>query len=100
MARVRLALGRKLYQVDQLLILSDKPDVLPSQAMATVKTLDFHVAQLSAEEVNAHADLLADKKVFLLDPHNYLVLSYPALGNPDDIYKDLKLLLNSTEKSD
>lgn len=37
------------------------------------------------------------RQKFLADPNNYLILSYSPQVNPDDVYKDLKLLLNTTE---
>lgn len=95
LARVRLALGRKLYQVDQWLILGDKTPPLSPEAKSTLKELGFQVTQWSA----GNGTLSSEAKVFLADPNNYLILSYPLLVNPDDVYKDLKLLINTTEKN-
>lgn len=97
LARMRLALGRKLYQVDQWLILSDKAPSISLETQLALKGMDFKIAQLSTAEINAQAALLAEPKVFLADPNDYLILSYPFKVNPDDIYKDLRLLLNTTE---
>jgi hypothetical protein len=99
LARVRLALGRKLYQVDQWLILGDKASSLSAKARAVVKDLNFKVRQISASELNDQKALFSDSKVFLVDPKNYLILSYPPLVEPDDLYQDLKLLLTTTEKN-
>lgn len=99
LARMRLALGRKLYQVDQLLVLGDKAAPLSDTAKATLKEIDFHVTQLPAAAVLAQGALFSEAKVFLADPNNYLILSYSPSVNPDDVYKDLKLLLNTTEKN-
>lgn len=99
LARVRLALGRKLYQVEQWLILGDNAPSLSPEAQATLKELDFHVARFSTAKINAPEYLFSDAKVFLADPNNYLILSYAPSANPDDVYKDLKLLLNTTEKN-
>ncbi len=101
LARIRLALGRKLYQVDQWLLLSDKAPSLSQKQQSFLKEIDFKVAKLSAAEVITHNALLSEAKVFIADPGNYLILSYASQVNPDDVYKDLKLLLNTTEnKSD
>ncbi|MBI2784888.1 MAG: hypothetical protein HYX60_00690 [Legionella longbeachae] len=97
LARIRLALGRKLYQVDQWLILGDKAPPLSEKTKSLLKEMDFQVAQLSAAEVNAKGTLFSEAKVFLADSGNYLILSYSPQVNPDDVYKDLKLLLNTTE---
>lgn len=97
LARIRLALGRKLYQVDQWLILGDKTPPLSKEAKSILKELGFQVSQLPAAVANG--TLSSEAKVFLADPNNYLILSYSSLVNPDDVYKDLKLLINTTEKN-
>ncbi|KTD39963.1 hypothetical protein [Legionella parisiensis] len=100
LARIRLALGRKLYQVDQWLLLSDKAPPLSQEQQAFLKEVDFKVAKLPADFI-AKDTLLSEAKVFIADPGNYLILSYASQANPEDVYKDLKLLLNTTEnKSD
>ncbi|WP_454782977.1 hypothetical protein [Legionella sp. WA2022007384] len=100
LARIRLALGRKLYQVDQWLLLSDKAPSLSPEQQTYLKEIDFKVAKLSAAEVVTKDALLSETNVFIADPGNYLILSYTSQVNPNDVYKDLKLLLNTTEKSD
>ena len=97
LARIRLALGRKLYQVDQWLVLSDKVPALAQETKAILKELDFQVAQMSEAEAGAHGVLFSGAKVFLANPDNYLILSYSSSVNPDDVYKDLKLLLTAAE---
>ncbi|USQ14111.1 hypothetical protein J2N86_01910 [Legionella lytica] len=99
LAKVRLALGRKLYQVDQVLVLGDKAPTLSAEEQSALKEMQFQVIQLSAAEASEHEDLLSETKIFLADPNNYLILSYASLVKPDDVYKDLKLLLNTTEKN-
>ncbi|KTD67755.1 MULTISPECIES: hypothetical protein [Legionella] len=101
LARIRLALGRKLYQVDQWLLISDKAPPLSQEQQSFLKDIDFKVAKLSAAELTAKDTLLSQAQVFIADPGNYLILSYAPQVNPEDVYKDLKLLLNTTEnKSD
>jgi hypothetical protein len=95
LARVRLALGRKLYQVDQWLILGDTAPPLSKKANLLLKEMDFHIARLPA--IDAKEALFSEAKVFLVDPSNYLILSYSSQVHPEDVYKDLKLLLNTTE---
>ncbi|KTC82332.1 hypothetical protein Lche_0596 [Legionella cherrii] len=101
LARIRLALGRKLYQVDQWLLLSDKAPPLSQEQQTYLKDIDFKVATLSVTELIAKDTLFSNAKVFVADPGNYLILRYAPQVNPEDVYKDLKLLLNTTEnKSD
>lgn len=97
LARVRLALGRKLYQVDQWLMLNTEHPALAPQINDILKEHDFHVANLSATEVKQLATLPSSPRVFIVSPEDYLILSYQSGVNPDDVYKDLKLLLNTTE---
>ena len=97
LARIRLALGRKLYQVDQWLILGDKAPSLSHEQQSILKEMDFQVMQLSAAETQSKGEVFSEAKVFLADPGNYLILSYLSQVNPEDVYKDLKLLLNTTE---
>ncbi|MFT4058675.1 MAG: hypothetical protein QM652_03905 [Legionella sp.] len=99
LARMRLALGRKLYQVDQWLIIANKTKAIAPEIQIVLKELDFHVAPLASIDTNVQEILSSEPKVFLVDPNNYLILSYKAPVNPNDIYKDLKLLLNTTEKN-
>lgn len=100
LAKIRLALGRKLYQVDQWLILGDKAPSLSNEAKTFLKEIDFKVAQLSGADASIQDVLFSEPKVFLADPGNYLVLSYASQVNPEDVYKDLKLLLNTTKKQE
>lgn len=97
LARVRLALGRKLYQVDEWLLLGDKSSSISEESAAILKKQDVHFAQLSTAQMVILANLPAEANIFIVNPEGYLILSYRAGVNPDDVYKDLKLLLNTTE---
>ncbi len=98
LARVRLALGRKLYSVDQLLILGDNNSSMTDEVRKIVQERDFHPLQLTVEDRTKLEDLSPEAKVFIANPDNFLVMSYQSGVNPDDVYKDIKLLLNTTEK--
>lgn len=80
-------------------MLGDKASALSAEEQSALKEIQFQVVQLSTAEASAHERLLAEPKIFLADPNNYLILSYASLVKPDDVYKDLKLLLNTTEKN-
>jgi hypothetical protein len=96
LARVRLALGRKFYQVDQQLVLG-MDSFLSSAMKKKLEAKDFKVHKLSDMDIVQLKNLSEQPHVFIMDPNNYLVLSYKSGVNPDDIYKDLKLLLNTSE---
>ncbi|HRD69115.1 MAG TPA: hypothetical protein PK657_03125 [Legionella sp.] len=96
LARVRLALGRKLYLVDQTLLLNDAADV-SSAGQNMIQERDFHITTLTGREIVQLTALSNHPRIFIANPDNYVVLSYPSRINPEDVYKDLKLLLNTSE---
>lgn len=98
LARVRLALGRKLYSVDQQLILGDSSSTMTEDVKKVLKEHDFHLLQLTAEDKAKLEELSSEAKIFIANPDNFLVMSYQSGVNPDDVYKDIKLLLNTAEK--
>lgn len=99
LSRVRLALGRKLYQVDQWLVVNEQTPTLPNELHELLKKQDYHSGQLIQAEQKQLALLPADTKVFIVTPDNYVILGYKVPVNPDDVYKDLKLLLNVEQKN-
>jgi hypothetical protein len=97
LGRVRLALGRKLYQVDQMLLLGEEQ---PEQIAAIKKELqdkDYQISSLSARDKQQLAQLSNKPQIYIMNPDGYLVLSYNSGTKPGDVYKDLKTLLNATE---
>jgi hypothetical protein len=94
LARVRLALGRKLYQVDEWLLLDGQSSSTVTNYEALLQDHDIHTTKLSTHD-RPLLKSLAHAKIFIVNPDNYLILSYQVGVNPDDVYKDLKLLLNS-----
>ncbi|MFI4917952.1 MAG: hypothetical protein ACHP65_00185 [Legionellales bacterium] len=97
LARVRLALGRKLYYVDQWLILGEKSPLLTEENKSWLKDRDYHVVHLSLLANKLQAVLPTTAAVFIANPDNYLILSYQIQVNPNNVYADLKLLLNTTQ---
>lgn len=97
LARVRLVFGRRLYQVDQWLVLGDNARPLDEQTNKLVNELNFKVMKLSAAQ--NRMTLPKKSQVFIANPEKYLVLAYPSPFSPDDVYKDLKHLLNATESN-
>ncbi len=93
LARIRLALGRHLYDVDQYLILNNQTPSLNEELKTFLKQRHFYVKTLSQKEIKKLAALPSDLRVFVVNPESYLILGYKNQGNPDDVYKDLKQLL-------
>lgn len=97
LARVRLALGRKLYQVEQKLLVGSMQAEQIEALKHELKAKDIAIESLSNRDEQQVQQLAATSQIFIINPDRYLILSYPAGANPDDVYKDLKLLLNTTE---
>jgi hypothetical protein len=95
--RVRLALGRKLYQVDEWLILDHTNELEASELRPIFKEQDIHVTTIQKFEAEKLAGLPKNEAIFIVNPGNFIILTYKVGGNPDDIYKDIKLLLNTSE---
>lgn len=96
LARVRLALGRRLYQLDALLLLGQEAqDIsipfkkhLQDEAIKVQKVADYLKGALPFSE---------QPQVYIKNPEGYLILSYSVGAKPDDIYHDLKHLLKNSQ---
>lgn len=97
LARVRLALGRKLYLVEQMLLIDGKPSRINAQAKTNLKNNDVAIQVLSSIDKERLEQLSKTPQIFIMDPENYLILSYQVDVKPEDLYKDLKLLLGTYE---
>lgn len=94
LARVRLALGRKLYYVD-LWLLAGGQEALSKADEEVLRFMDYHYQPVTDE--SGRASLTDKPRVFLANPDNFLILSYPADVNPNDVYNDLKLLVSASD---
>lgn len=95
LARVRLALGRKWYQVEEWLILGPDVPALSPDLLASLRNQQIHLMQLSMDQSSSFPRNAA---VFLADSRHYLILRYAAKTRPDPVYQDLKWLLNISEQ--
>lgn len=97
LARIRLALGRRYYEVDQTLLLGRSNHSLDHQLRETLHNHHVNIVSLSDIEEKA---LLADShemRIFIANPEGFLVLSYAVTVKSDDVYSDLKQLLTTTQ---
>ena len=93
LARIRLALGRRLYDVDARLLMGADTPFLSEKLVGALREQDIYVEKLSTGE---HERLFALQKhigIFIANPDDYLVLAYQPTVKPDDIYRDIKQLL-------
>lgn len=97
LARVRLALGRRLYQIDLVLLLGEKGGAMPSDFAKRLHDEDINVLRLS-EEMRVKQRVLSEgAKIFIADPKGRLILSYKLKSKPGGIFHDIKHLLTVAE---
>ena len=95
LARIRLALGRRLYEVGAWLVLPASNQPVDQSLTALLQDQAIHLLQLP-EPIRANLPLLnAKPRLFIANSKGYLVLTYEAKANSEDIFHDLKQLLRS-----
>lgn len=96
LARVRLALGRHLYEVDEWLVVSQENQQDDEAISKILQEQDIHLLQLSHARL-ARLPVLSDKpKTFIANAKGSLILAYQEQAKPEDIYQDLKQLLKKS----
>lgn len=98
LARVRLALGRRLYEVDQWLVTNHDPFIKSPDLRQLLQDQDIHLLILSPQQ-QAHVPLFNKQAgIFIANPQHYLVLTFLPIAQSEDIFHDLKQLLTTAEK--
>ncbi|OCH98327.1 hypothetical protein A8135_12285 [Legionella jamestowniensis] len=97
LARIRLALGRHLYQVELWLITGEQTS-LPASLLNLLKDEDIKIRQLSSHEQQQFKILQSEPQVFIANPADYLILTYALNAKSEAIFHDIKHLL-SVEKT-
>lgn len=93
LARVRLALGRYLYDVDVCLVLGRDSEPPTDSLLNILRENQVSVIKLSAD-MQADLPILSPHPgVFIANPNDYLVLRYQLTDEPDDIFHDIKQLV-------
>ena len=88
LARIRLALGRRLYQVEiQLLLPVDAAPLQP--ALETqMQTEDSHTLRVhSSMDMST---LGTNPSIYIADPKHFLIITYDSSQSSDDMFQDLK----------
>ncbi len=96
LARIRLALGRRLYEVDEWLVLAKASKQTETDLGKTLQDKDIHLLNLPSGPEQHVAILGAKPKIFIADPKGFLILAYENNANPDAIYQDLRQLLKKS----
>ncbi|MDP3704753.1 MAG: hypothetical protein Q8R24_02435 [Legionellaceae bacterium] len=94
LARVRLALGRRLYHVDTYLVLDENVTPLSAAELNVLRDQDSHVLVLSAHDQSDRMILGKKPAIYVVSPENYVILKYAMVSQPDDIFHDIKQLVN------
>ena len=98
LARVRLALGRRLYDVVPLLLLSAETPPISESLSHALQEQDIQVARLPVDFKQGVLISNPHRTIFIANPDHYLVLSYRSSVKPDDVFHDMKQLLNAADK--
>ncbi|WP_131781053.1 hypothetical protein [Legionella gresilensis] len=97
LARIRLALGRRLLNVDELIIMNDQ-NQFPYSLNDRLHEQDIHLLLISKAQQDRQKKLDNHMRIFIANPNNYLVLAYKPATSPEDIFHDLQKLLHANEK--
>lgn len=98
--RVRLALGKDMLRVEQV-VLTDKPiDWIERKDLRREQGLDTDAWLIPATAMSTLLTQVdkdsATAGIFLLDPHGNIFMSYPSDTAPNAIYKDLQRALKAS----
>ena len=100
LARVRLALGRRLYKVDVVLLLGsnltlDSWEKAHPILFRRMREHDLATIIVSENNLEMRAAFGDHSGVYLVSPQKYAILAYPDLGFSDAIFHDLKHILSN-----
>lgn len=91
LAKLRLALGRRLYAVDLVLATQSPRNSVSQTAQNLLEEIDAHWAQLSDKE----ADILGyQPAIYLVNPKGYVILAYAKDQPVKDIFQDLQKMVH------
>ena len=94
LSRIRLALGRHLYEVESRLLLGPNTPQLPMELTNAMHEQDIHIEKLSTEENQQLALLPNHLAIYIENLDGYLIMAYPEEASSEDIFHDIKQLLN------
>ncbi|RUR10312.1 hypothetical protein [Legionella septentrionalis] len=94
LARSRLALGRRLYEVETWLWLGASAPEISLAQNQILQDEEIYKRRLKADD---KVNLPPTSLIYLQNPAGYLVMSYETSAKPADIFHDVKRLLNTKE---
>ena len=93
LARIRVAWGRRLYDVDAGLMQSAQSGALSSTVAGLLKAQGMRFIPLSDREFERLSKLYQQPQFFIANSDGFLVLVYPVTSPSDDLFRDIKQLL-------
>ena len=94
MARIRLALGRRLYNVESYLFMPQSVKGLTEEQEVIVQDVNISVLKFAADGEDYQRIFNKKRAFFIISPENYVILSFAADTPSEDIFADLKKLVN------
>lgn len=92
LARVRLALGRHLYNVDSCLLLPDFAKSITSRQEKILHDIGIDMLIFSPDK-HINYNIFTKNAYFIINEDNYAILTYSENTAPDDIFQDIKKLV-------
>lgn len=93
LSRVRLALGRRLYNVDIYLLLTKHGLDITEKQKKLLRDIDINVLKFDANDLHAQSIFKEQDAFYIVSPENYAILTYQVATPPDDIFQDIKKLV-------
>lgn len=93
LSRVRVALGRRLYDVDLVVLMNANGSAVSDGHAKLLSEQNVSEVRLSARAADKMTRLYNKPMFFIANPEHYLVLAYQTTSQPDDLFHDIKLLL-------
>lgn len=98
LAKIRLSLGRRWYDIDQWLLGSENKTSLSPALESLMKKQAVFAFNLTPEQISK-ATILNNRspEIFLVDPDNYWIMRYKTGTRSADIFSDLKKILGKDQ---
>lgn len=93
LARIRLALGRRLYDLDISVLVNDNLATMTDATQKLLQEQGIQIIPLSVNDIAKLTHAYNQMSIFIANPTHYLVLHYDINAAPDDIFHDIKKLL-------
>lgn len=92
LSRIRLALGRRFYEVQLTLVTRDRPVNVSKQLTRTLRRQ--HIQWTSAVgDTDGFLKLVGENQILIANRQHYLILSYSLDTDSEDIFSDLQRLI-------